>query len=252
MKRRFALKAACAALAVSGLVAFPALAADTIKVGILHSLSGTMAICETVAEGRRADDDRRDQRQGRRPRQASSKPVVVDPASNWPLFAEKAKQLHHAGQGRGGLRLLDVSVSPQVRAAGVRKEQRPALLSGPVRRRRVFAERVLHRRGAESAGDSGGRVPDEQGRRWAKRFVPARHRLRLSAHDQQDPARLPARQGHHRRRHHGGVHAVRPQRLPDDHRQDQEVSPRARRRRSSRRSTATRTCRSTRSSATRA
>ena len=44
MKRRFALQAACAAIAASGLMSLPALAADTIKVGILHSLSGTMAI----------------------------------------------------------------------------------------------------------------------------------------------------------------------------------------------------------------
>ena len=48
MKRRFALKAACAALAVSGLVSLPAFAADTIKIGVLHGLSGTMAISETV------------------------------------------------------------------------------------------------------------------------------------------------------------------------------------------------------------
>jgi len=48
MKRRFALKAARAALAASGFVSLSALAADTIKVGVLHSLSGTMAISETV------------------------------------------------------------------------------------------------------------------------------------------------------------------------------------------------------------
>ena len=48
MQRRFALKAISAAIAASGLVSLPALAADTIKVGILHSLSGTMAISETV------------------------------------------------------------------------------------------------------------------------------------------------------------------------------------------------------------
>ena len=43
MQRRFALKAISAAIAASGLVSLPAFAADTIKVGILHSLSGTMA-----------------------------------------------------------------------------------------------------------------------------------------------------------------------------------------------------------------
>ena len=52
-----------------------------------------MAISETVAEGRRADDDRGDQRQGRRAWARKLEPVVVDPASNWPLFAEKARQL---------------------------------------------------------------------------------------------------------------------------------------------------------------
>ncbi|MDO9195918.1 MAG: transporter substrate-binding protein, partial [Rhodoferax sp.] len=48
MQRRFTLKALTAAVALSGLTAMPAFAADTIKVGILHSLSGTMAISETV------------------------------------------------------------------------------------------------------------------------------------------------------------------------------------------------------------
>ena len=46
------------------------------------------------------------------------KPVVVDPASNWDLFAEKAKQLLAAGQGRGGVRLLDLG-QPEIRPAGV-------------------------------------------------------------------------------------------------------------------------------------
>ena len=92
MKRRFALKAACAALAVSGLVSFPALAADTIKVGILHSLSGTMAISETVLKDvALMTIDEINAKGGVLGKQLE--PVVVDPASNWPLFAEKAKQL---------------------------------------------------------------------------------------------------------------------------------------------------------------
>jgi len=92
MKRRFALKAAWAALAASGLVSLPALAADTIKVGILHSLSGTMAISETVLKDvALMTIDEINAKGGVLGKQLE--PVVVDPASNWPLFAEKAKQL---------------------------------------------------------------------------------------------------------------------------------------------------------------
>mgnify|MGYP003694322797 CR=1 FL=1 len=70
MQRRTVLKrlAASAALALAGLtVGTQVLAAEgTIKVGVLHSLSGTMAISETVLKDVDADGDRRDQRQGRR------------------------------------------------------------------------------------------------------------------------------------------------------------------------------------------
>src|ERR1017187_5243887 len=71
-------------------------AADTVKIGILHSLSGTMAISETSlrdvllfafdevnkAGGIKLGD-----------KSYTIEPVIVDGASNWPLFAEKAKQL---------------------------------------------------------------------------------------------------------------------------------------------------------------
>jgi urea transport system substrate-binding protein len=68
--------------------------ADTgpIKVGILHSLSGTMAISETslkdVALMTIEEINDRGGLLGRK-----LQPVVVDPASNWPLFAEKARDL---------------------------------------------------------------------------------------------------------------------------------------------------------------
>ncbi len=92
MKRRHALTAACAALAASGLLSFPAFAADTIKVGILHSLSGTMAISETVLKDvALMTIDEINAKGGVLGKKLE--PVVVDPASNWPLFAEKAKQL---------------------------------------------------------------------------------------------------------------------------------------------------------------
>ncbi len=65
---------------------------DPIKVGILHSLSGTMAISETslkdVALMTIEEINAKGGLLGRK-----LEPVVVDPASNWPLFAEKARQL---------------------------------------------------------------------------------------------------------------------------------------------------------------
>ena len=67
-------------------------AADTIKVGVLHSLSGTMAISETVLKDViLMSIDEINKNGGVLGKQLE--PVVVDPASNWPLFAEKAKQL---------------------------------------------------------------------------------------------------------------------------------------------------------------
>ena len=95
MNRRHALRSVSAALAASGvlsLTSLGALAADTIKVGILHSLSGTMAISETVLKDVAlmtiAEINAKGGVLGKK-----LEPVVVDPASNWPLFAEKAKQL---------------------------------------------------------------------------------------------------------------------------------------------------------------
>src|SRR5712671_6270460 len=78
---------------VFGLAAFgPAKAQDTIKVGILHSLSGTMAISETTLK----DTvlfliDEQNKKGGVLGKKLEA--VVVDPASNWPLFAEKAREL---------------------------------------------------------------------------------------------------------------------------------------------------------------
>ncbi|RCH25229.1 periplasmic binding domain protein, partial [Pseudomonas aeruginosa] len=57
-----------------------------------------------------------------------------------------------------------------------------AVLPGPVRGRGTLAERLLYRRSAEPAGDPGGGVPDERGRRRRQALLPARHRLCLPAH----------------------------------------------------------------------
>ena len=79
-----ALLASCIALAAN--------AEEPIKVGVLHSLSGTMAISETTLK----DTvlmliEMQNEKGGLLGR--TLEPVVVDPASNWPLFAEKAREL---------------------------------------------------------------------------------------------------------------------------------------------------------------
>ncbi len=89
-----ARRRALLALAASAGLLFGAAAhaADTIKVGILHSLSGTMAISETALKETAlmtiAEINAKGGVLGKK-----LEPVVVDPASNWPLFAEKARQL---------------------------------------------------------------------------------------------------------------------------------------------------------------
>jgi urea transport system substrate-binding protein len=71
---------------------FMAIASDKVKVGILHSLSGTMAISETsLRDVLLFTFDEINKNGGVLGKQIE--PVVVDGASNWPLFAEKAEQL---------------------------------------------------------------------------------------------------------------------------------------------------------------
>ena len=68
------------------------LKADTIKVGVLHSLSGTMAISETsLKDTVLMLIDKQNKAGGLLGKKIEA--VVVDPASNWPLFAEKAREL---------------------------------------------------------------------------------------------------------------------------------------------------------------
>ena len=69
-----------------------ALGADTIKVGVLHSLSGTMAISETTLKDTvLMMVDEQNKKGGVMGKQLEA--VVVDPASDWPLFAEKTREL---------------------------------------------------------------------------------------------------------------------------------------------------------------
>jgi urea transport system substrate-binding protein len=84
--------AAALAAAATLTMGAAAQAQDTIKVGVLHSLSGTMAISETTLKDTMLflieEQNKKGGVLGKK-----LEAVVVDPASNWPLFAEKAREL---------------------------------------------------------------------------------------------------------------------------------------------------------------
>ena len=94
MKRMVSMLGRFAGAAALGLsvAVLPAAAQDTIKVGVLHSLSGTMAISETTLKDVMLmlieEQNKKGGLLGKK-----LEAVVVDPASNWPLFAEKAREL---------------------------------------------------------------------------------------------------------------------------------------------------------------
>ena len=95
MRRGFVgslFKGAVGLAALAAAAATPTLAQDTIKVGVLHSLSGTMAISETTLKDVMLMlVDEQNKKGGLLGKKLEA--VVVDPASNWPLFAEKAREL---------------------------------------------------------------------------------------------------------------------------------------------------------------
>ena len=93
VKKAGALGVACS----MALGALSVQAEETIKVGVLHSLSGTMAISETTLKDTMLmlieEQNKKGGLLGKK-----LEPVVVDPASNWPLFAERTRELleqHH-------------------------------------------------------------------------------------------------------------------------------------------------------------
>ena len=90
--RRSLIKAAIAAALIGAVPAQAIAQSKTVKVGVLHSLSGTMAISETVLKDvAMMAFDEINAAGGVMGYKIEA--VVVDPASNWPLFAEKARQL---------------------------------------------------------------------------------------------------------------------------------------------------------------
>src|SRR5664279_2224419 len=90
-RRRWLAATAGLVLGLAGFTSAKA-ADDTIKVGVLHSLSGTMAISETTLKDTVLFMiDEQNKKGGVLGKKLEA--VVVDPASNWPLFAEKAREL---------------------------------------------------------------------------------------------------------------------------------------------------------------
>jgi urea transport system substrate-binding protein len=87
--------------------------------------------------------------------------VVVDPASNWPLFAEKARELITKDKVAVVFGCW-TSVSRKSVLPVFKELNGDPVLSGAVRRRGRRAQRVLHRRRAEPAGDPGRRLSDER------------------------------------------------------------------------------------------
>jgi urea transport system substrate-binding protein len=94
MKSGSILRGIALGLLILGLLVVPPVYAggDTIKIGILHSLSGTMAISESVLKDTVlmliADQNKKGGLLGRK-----LEPIIVDPASDWDVFDEKAREL---------------------------------------------------------------------------------------------------------------------------------------------------------------
>jgi urea transport system substrate-binding protein len=92
MNMTFKLKLAAMGASLAFASGFAMAEEETIKVGVVHSLSGTMAISETTLKDTILmlveEQNRKGGLLGKK-----LEAVVVDPASNWPLFAEKAREL---------------------------------------------------------------------------------------------------------------------------------------------------------------
>lgn len=90
LKQTLLTVSAAVVLGIGGISS--AAAEDTVKVGVLHSLSGTMAISETTLKDTMLMlIEEQNKKGGVLGKQLEA--VVVDPASDWPLFAEKAREL---------------------------------------------------------------------------------------------------------------------------------------------------------------
>jgi urea transport system substrate-binding protein len=165
---------------------------EDIKVGILHSLSGTMAISETVLKDTvLMAIDEINAKGGVLGKKLEP---VVDPASNWPLFAEKTKQL--LGQDKVSVIFGCWTSVAQVGAAGGRGNERPAVLRCGTGEE--LSKNVFYTGAAPNQPFCRG-LFDEQDRRrqalggWHRLYVPPPTRLRAYLKSKA------CRQGHRRK-----------------------------------------------------
>ena len=122
-----------------------------IRVGILHSETGPMAISEkSMIDAEKLAIEEINER-GFLGRQIEW--VVADGRSDWPTFAREAQRLIDEEGSERHLRLLDLG-QPQERQAGCRAEEPSADLSHGVRGPGAVAQHHLHRCGAQPAGHS--------------------------------------------------------------------------------------------------
>ena len=157
----------------------------SIKVGILHSLSGTLTASERPLQQLLVMMIEKLNKQGGllgRPVEA----VIMDPRSDVNAYAEQTRAAACRPQSGGDLRLLDVGLA-QARVAGLGRARRAVVLSEPIRRRGAVAQRGLYRRYAAPAGAAGGRSLAAS---RAQALLPGRHRLHLSAHHQRHHPQL--------------------------------------------------------------
>ena len=211
--------AAITGLTFAAAAAIPASAQDTIKVGILHSLSGTMAISETTLKDVMLmlieEQNKKGGLLGKK-----LEAVVVDPASNWPLFAEKARELITKDKVSAVFGCW-TSVSRKS-VLPVFKELNcilfyPVQYEGEESERNVFYTGAAPNQQAIPAVDY--LMKEEKVQRWVLEgtdYVYPRTTNKILE------AYLKA-EGRQARRHHDQLHAVRPLRLADHRRRHQEV-----------------------------
>ena len=171
MNKRFSLIGTVIGLSLAANIS---LAEDPIKVGVLHSLSGTMAISETTLKDTMLMlVEQQNAKGGLLGKQLEA--VVVDPASDWPLFAEKARELIEVNEVDA---VFGAWTSVSRKSVLPVFEELNSLLFYPVQYEgEESSKNVFYTGAAQSAGNSGGGLPQRRDR--SRALGAGRYRLRL-------------------------------------------------------------------------